>query len=251
MSIFTWPQPRSIVTKDVRPENPAGQAKANSYFSSALIKGLPPHFPPSAPTPGPGASRHAYTHQTSKAPEPHWYQSISYLQVRGKDTKASQDPKAIGQTTQGQSTTALTIQIPKQVSTHFHHSGSPQLLPVPNSQFDFLSEAGLGDFLSEDSERQGSLQCEHVLPSLLLPAEAAAKSKLGRALAPDALPFGLVPLPPGRHCSLPKQPRISPHLAPVPARAGTTQEVKHLLGLHRTAAESGQRMTGPQVRPLE
>lgn len=167
------------------------------------------------------------------APEPHWFQSISYLQVRGKDTKASQD-----QTTQGQSTTALTIQIPKQVSTHFHHSGSPQPLPVPNSQLDFLSEAGLSDFLSEDSERQGSLQCEHVLPSLLLPAEAAAKGKLGRALAPDALPFGLAPLPPGRHCSLPKQPRISPHLAPVPARAGTTQEVKHLLGLHRTVAES-------------
>lgn len=60
-------------------------------------------------------------------------------------------------------TTAPTTQVPKQLSTHFYHSGNPQLLPA-NLLFDLLPEAGLGGSLSVDLERQDSLQCEHVFP---------------------------------------------------------------------------------------
>lgn len=210
-------------------------------------------LPPSIVSTGRGASHHAYTHQTPQGPRVTLVpvhllssnQGKGHQSIPGPQGQRSDHPRSEYHSSDHSGTKAgLNTLLPLR---------EPQLLPVPNSLFDFLSEAGLGDFLSEDAQRQGSLQNEHVLLSLLLPAEASAKGKLGRALAPDALPFGRVPLPPGRHCSLPKQPRNSPCPAPVPARAVhyPTQEVKYLLGIHTTVAESQQRMTGPRIRPQE
>lgn len=99
--------------------------------------------------------------------------------------------------------------------------GSPSSTQFLTHCLTSLRQASVTSFLRTRRDKALCSVSMSFLPPTLLPAEAAAKDRLGRALAPDALPFGLVPLPPGRHCSLSKQPQFSTCPAPVPGIGGT------------------------------